>query len=197
MQIRRAQNADAEAITATITSAFHEDPVWSWAFPDEVKRPVQFTRWWRLFVDAALRDGWVWVTDNCEAVAMWCEPGVEELNEDDIAQIGPMLFDMLGKQAVAVAEMLGRFDEHHPTEPHFYLGFVACHRDHRGHGLGVTVLEHNLAVIDAAHMPAYLESSNPRNEPRYGRLGWQETGKFLAGDEASPPITQMWRPARP
>jgi len=195
--IRRGQKDDAEAITATITSAFHEDPVWSWAFPDENKRPVQFTRWWRLFVDAALRDGWVWVTDNCEAIAMWCEPGVEELGSADIDQIGPMLFDMLGEQAVVVAELLGRFDANHPTDPHFYLGFVATHQDHRGQGLGVSLLEHNLALIDATHMPAYLESSNPRNEPRYERLGWQPTGKFLAGDADSPALTKMWRPARP
>ena len=197
MEIRRARNDDADAITATITSAFHNDPVWSWAFPDELKRPVQFTRWWRLFVNAALRDGWVWVTENCEAVAMWCEPGVEELNDDDIAQVGPLLFDLLGKQAVVVAEMLGRFDANHPkAPPHFYLGFVATHRDHRGQGLGVSVLEHNLALIDALHMPAYLESSNPRNEPRYERLGWEVSGQFLAADDG-PPLTQMWRPARP
>jgi GNAT superfamily N-acetyltransferase len=196
MEIRRARTDDADAITATITSAFHNDPVWSWAFPDEANRPSQFTRWWRLFVDAALRDGWVWVTDACEAVAMWCEPGVDELNDDDIAQVGPLLFDMLGKRAVLVAEMLGRFDAHHPVEPHFYLGFVATHQDFRGRGLGVSVLEHNLALVDATHMPAYLESSNPRNEPRYGRLGWQAIGKFDAGDDG-PPITQMWRPARP
>ncbi len=193
---RRATNADADAITATIASAFHNDPVWSWAFPDEDKRPVQFTRWWRLFVDASLRDGWVWVTDNCEAVAMWCEPGVEELNADDIAQLGPMLWDLLGERAVVVAQMLQRFDDNHPhAEPHYYLGFVATHQNHRGQGLGVGVLAHNLALIDAEHMPAYLESSNPRNEPRYERLGWQTTGKFLAADDG-PPLTQMWRKAR-
>src|SRR5690606_37807706 len=57
--VRRARPSDAEAITATITSAFHNDPVWRWAFPDDAARPAQFTKWWWLFVDAALRDGWV------------------------------------------------------------------------------------------------------------------------------------------
>jgi GNAT superfamily N-acetyltransferase len=195
VNIRRARAGDADAVTATITSAFHNDPVWSWAFPDEAARPAQFTRWWRLFVDAALRDGWVWVTDDCEAIAIWLEPGVEELNDDDIAQIWPLLSELLGTtQAAVVAEMLKRFDDAHPHEPpHYYLTFVATHTDQRGNGYGVQLLEHNLAIIDGARMPAYLESSNPRNEGRYGRLGFEVIGEFRAADDG-PPLTRMWRP---
>jgi GNAT superfamily N-acetyltransferase len=196
MEIRRARPGDADAITATITSAFHADPVWSWAFPDPVARPGQFMRWWRLFVDAALRDGWVWVTGNCEAITMWMEPGVEELNDDDIAKIWPLLQELLPDRAGIVAEMLRRFDDNHPhAEDHYYLSFVATHSDHRGNGHGVKLLEHNLARIDAKGLPAYLESSNPRNEPRYERLGWRSIGSFDAADDG-PPLTQMWRAAR-
>jgi len=138
VNVRRGTAADADAITATITTAFHDDPVWSWAFPDEAARPEQFTRWFRLFVDAALRDGWVWVTENCEAIAMWMEPGVEELSADDIAKIWPLLSDLLGTaQAAVVVETLKRFDAAHPHEPpHYYLSFVATHTDHRGNGHG-------------------------------------------------------------
>jgi GNAT superfamily N-acetyltransferase len=194
--IRRGQPSDADAIIATITSAFHNDPVWSWAFPDEQARPAQFTRWWQLFVEAALRDGWVWVTENCEAITMWMEPGVEELNDGDIAKIWPLLQEIIPDRAAVIAEMLQRFDDNHPhAEDHYYLSFVATHTDHRGQGIGVKLLEHNLALIDAEGLPAYLESSNPRNEPRYERLGWQSIGTFNAADDG-PPLTQMWRTAR-
>ena len=50
-------------------------------------------------------------------------------------------------------------------------------------------------VIDREHFPAYLESSNPKNLTRYGRLGFEPREEFaLAGD--GPVVTTMWRPAR-
>jgi len=196
VNIRRGTAADADAVTETIATAFHDDPVWSWAFPDERARPAQYTRWWRLFVDAALRDGWVWVTADCEAIAMWIEPGVAELNDDAIAQIWPLLQEIAPERAAVIVKMLRRFEDNHPhAEGHYYLSFVATHTDHRGQGIGVKLLEHNLALIDAKGVPAYLESSNPRNEPRYELLGWQSIGSFNAADDG-PPLTQMWRPAR-
>jgi len=49
---RIAEIADADSITETIATAFHDDPLWSWAFADEARRPTQFRLWWRVFVDA-------------------------------------------------------------------------------------------------------------------------------------------------
>ena len=58
-------------MTETIATAFFDDPFWSWAFADETERAAQFRVWWRVFVDAAFRNGnWTWVTDNCGSVAI-------------------------------------------------------------------------------------------------------------------------------
>ncbi len=35
------------------------------------------------------------------------------------------------------------------------------------------LLRHNLAKIDEQRMPAYLESSNPRNDQRYQGVGFR------------------------
>ena len=35
--VRRATEADADEVTELFTLAFHEDPTWSWAFPDPEK----------------------------------------------------------------------------------------------------------------------------------------------------------------
>ena len=66
---------------------------------------------------------------------------------------------------------------------------------HRGHGLGIALLADNLARIDAEHMPAYLESSNPANNARYSRLGFEQRGAFSVID-GGPIVTTMWRSAR-
>lgn len=83
----------------------------------------------------------------------------------------------------------------HPHDrPHYYLGWWATHRDHAGRGLGAVLIDDNLAAIDAEHMPAYLESTNPANLPRYEALGFEPRREF--GPPDGPVITTMWRDAR-
>ena len=51
-----------------------------------------------------------------------------------------------------------------------------------------------LEIVDADHLPAYLESPNPRNVSLYERHGFRLTGEAQAG--ACPPVVFMARDAR-
>ncbi len=55
-------------------------------------------------------------------------------------------------------------------------------------------MEHCLEIVDASHLPAYLETPNPRNLTFYERYGFEVTGTAQAG--RCPPITFMLRAAR-
>jgi GNAT superfamily N-acetyltransferase len=194
--VRLATDTDLDAVVETIAVAFHNDPVWGWAFPDEKQRPEQFRRWWPLFVESALPHGFLWMADRAETIAVWVPPGMPELSDEAEARIPRLLDELLGARAPTVLEGLLRFEAAHPhDEPHYYLSFVATHDDHRGQGIGEQLLARNLALIDAAHRPAYLESSNPKNLTRYGRLGFVPRGEFTLPDNG-PTVTTMWRPAR-
>ena len=57
------------------------------------------------------------------------------------------------------------------------------------------LLAENLALIDAAGAPAYLESSNPVNLGRYQSVGFERLGEF-ALPEDGPSVTTMWRQRR-
>lgn len=187
--------ADLDAVVDTIAVAFHRDPVWSWAFPDEEQRPAQFRRWWPLFVESSLPHGWVWKTEHAETVTVWTPPNLPELTAEAEARIPTLLDELLGARAPTVLQALLQFEAAHPhDEPHYYLSFVATHDDHRGRGIGEQLLAQNLTLVDAEHMPAYLESSNPKNLERYGRLGFEPLGEFSMPDNG-PPVTTMWRPA--
>jgi ribosomal protein S18 acetylase RimI-like enzyme len=95
-----------------------------------------------------------------------------------------------------VVSLLGRFDAAHPrAEPHHYLSLLGTHPDHRGAGHGMRLLADNLERIDSEGMPAYLESTNPANNHRYGRVGFEVMGSF-EGYLPGTAITTMWRPAR-
>jgi GNAT superfamily N-acetyltransferase len=195
---RPARLEDSDAILETIATAFYNDPFWSWAFDDDTRRAAQFRIWWKVFVDAAFRnDNWNWATDECGSVALWAPPGHKDLAEDDEAELVRLVVELIGgDHGNTMLEALARFDDAHPRDvPHYYLSIVATHDDYRGHGIGEAMLAENLKLVDAEHMPAYLESSNPLNVKRYMRLGFEPIGEIFVPD-GRPAITTMWRSER-
>jgi predicted GNAT family acetyltransferase len=59
----------------------------------------------------------------------------------------------------------------------------------------MALLADDLARLDADHLPAYLESTNPANDRRYQGVGFEAVGAFRTVDEERV-ITTMWRPPR-
>jgi GNAT superfamily N-acetyltransferase len=190
MTARIATERDVEGATATLAAAFGQDPLWSWAFPD----PDSLAVWWRFYVSSALRYPWMWVEGDYDAVSVWTPPGGTELTEDEEEQVEPIVRRLAGDRAPEIMELLSRFEASHPhDEPHYYLGLLGTHPDRRGEGLGMGLLAENLALIDAEGMPAYLESSNSANDPRYQRHGFERNGSFERPD-GSATVSTMWRP---
>ena len=95
-----------------------------------------------------------------------------------------------------MAEVFATFEAARPRhEPYFYLSLFGTHPAQRGQGLGMGLLADNLARIDTAQMPAYLESSNEANERRYESVGFENVGDFVLPG-GGPRVTTMWRPAQ-
>jgi GNAT superfamily N-acetyltransferase len=64
----------------------------------------------------------------------------------------------------------------------------------QGQKLGDKLMAHALARCDSDRLPAYLESSNPRNLSFYQRHGFEILGKIQVG--SSPSIVPMLRKPR-
>src|ERR1039458_742104 len=192
---RAAAPDDVPAVAACLTSAFYDDPVWGlWTFPDEASRAQRLYELMRFWALAGVRYPWVRMTDHTEAVAIWLPPGEPEMTPEEKTAFGPLLTAVLGPRADEVHALFDCFGEHHPTdEPHYYLSLWATHHDHAGRGLGTALIYDNLAHIDGQGMPAYLESTNPANLPRYEALGFRRRAEF--GPLGGPVITTMWREA--
>ena len=193
---RSATWADLTAVTETISLAFHDDPTWSWAFPDPVRRQEQYAVFWRFMVAGALRYPWVLMTEACEAAAVWIPPSGTEIAEADEARVGPLMKELAGERAGEVMDLFALFEAAHPKDPpHYYLSLLGTHPSHAGRGIGMALLAENLSRVDREQMPAYLESSNPANNHRYQRHGFEAIGEFYPpGGET--PVTTMWRDPR-
>ena len=61
-------------------------------------------------------------------------------------------------------------------------------------GQGDALMSYALERCDRDRMPAYLESSNPRNIPFYERHGFERLGEIQVG--SSPTLVPMLRRAR-
>ena len=191
---RVASDADVEAVAETLTLAFRTDPVWGpYSFPDPQRQVEQSRHLWAAYAQAAMRFPWTFVTPACEAVAIWIPPNEPELTEEQEAEFEALAVEVLGAdQAEVVLGALGALDANHRQDaPHYYLSLLATHDDHRGRGLGMALLAACLERVDAERMPAYLESTNPANDSRYQRLGFEPYGTItLANGHV---VTTMWR----
>jgi GNAT superfamily N-acetyltransferase len=187
--IRVATEADLDPVTETLWLAFGEDPLWSWAFPD--RRGLR--PFWRFLIAAALPHRWVWILGDYAAASVWIPPGCEELSREQEKQLEGLLEGLVGPRSDDLLELLRRFDAAHPRDAsHYYLSILGTHPDRRGEGLGMRLLDDNLASIDAQGLAAYLEASNPANEPRYETRGFERVGEFSSPDGAHA-VGTMWR----
>lgn len=192
LAISAAINTDESQVTDVVSEAFLNDPTWSWAFPD----PAARRNWWTFCIRQALRYPWTFKTEGYESVSVWIPPDGTELSHEAELGVPDRLADLVGSRAAEVGELLDRFGRAHPRhEPHYYLSLLGTKSEHRGRGLGIALLEENLTRIDAEHMPAYLESSNPNNNHRYESVGFVAVTTFQAPGNG-PAVTGMWRNKR-
>jgi ribosomal protein S18 acetylase RimI-like enzyme len=196
--MRKCGLAEADTVVDILVGAFHDDPTWSWVFPDAGQRPVQLRWLWKLLVEGALRYPSVWLDDDAKATAVWIRPGGTELSEEQEAALEPGLVELLGPSAASrVLAVFEAFGEAHPhDEPHYYLSLLGTRVSERGHGYGLALLAETLRVVDEAGMAAYLEASNPANVALYERYGFVPAGSFaLPGGGRD--VATMWRQPAP
>jgi GNAT superfamily N-acetyltransferase len=194
--IRPATHADVDAMTDALTTAFFNDPVWGPVFPDESRRAAQSAVMWRVYATSALRYPWTFVTPGAEAAAIWIPPGGVELTDEEEHGLAGLLEEAAGPEVAAAAgEVDARLVAASPAEPCFHLTIIATHTAHRGRGLGMGLLAATLSRIDALGAPAYLESTNPANDKRYQRVGFEPRGEIVM--PAGQIVTTMWRSPRP
>ena len=193
---RRAEPADAELVTTIITLSFACDPLWSHALKTESGRSDHHQEHWSLLVGGALRHTWTWLAEGGGATSIWIPPGGTEMSPEQEEQLDKLVDEHLGASAADYRELVARFNAAHPRgTPHYYLSLLGTHPEHRGRRLGMRLLAHDLELIDAERLPAYLESSNPANNHRYASVGFEPIAEFSYPGNG-PLVTTMWRPAR-
>jgi GNAT superfamily N-acetyltransferase len=168
-----ATDADLDALCETLALAFEADAWSSWTVEAD-DRLHRLRRLSRLFLSAdALPHGEVWVTDGCEAVAVWQPPGHRGPDDDVLERLGPAVARLHGERFPAAEAANGVVEALRPAEPHWYLGTLATRPGHRGRGLGTAVLEPVLRRADTERTVVAGDTSSERNLVFFARQGFE------------------------
>jgi ribosomal protein S18 acetylase RimI-like enzyme len=192
---RRATKDDTATLSRLFAAAFLNDPVFDWIAQPGPKRAVGLERffYWLLQV-RGIPFGEVWMAEDGSAAAAWLPPGTPASPGGLWQQIRllPLFVRLCGFARLGRGSaMADAMEKHHPHDDHYYLAFIAVAPRFQGMGLGSAILEATLGRADTAHLPAYLENSNPKNTRLYERAGFV-TQKNIS-PKGAPPLMAMWR----
>lgn len=165
-----------DAVVATVVAAFVADPAFRFFCPDDAMYPREAAAIAGQLFDDRVERGTVWVADGGAGVAMWDGPSPP-----------PSRLRPTGRFAVYDKAVHGAL----PPQPHWYLGVLAAHPDHRGRGLGRAAMAAGLDRAAQAGLPAVLETSNPRNVELYRGAGFDVLTHLTVEDL---PVWIMSRP---
>ncbi len=175
----------------TVLLAFANDPGARWFSPSADGYLHNMSGYARAVAAAALAHSSAFMVGDGAGVAFCLGPGVEV----DEELIGEILQPGYSESDEAnMKELAERSAANRPPGPHWYLPIIGVDPVRQGQGLGAALMAAVCQRFDAEHLPAYLESSNPRNVPLYERFGFEVVDTMQVG--SSPPLIAMSRPVR-
>jgi GNAT superfamily N-acetyltransferase len=192
-QVRKATADDVPALALALARAFFEDPVFAWLVPDASERmrvsERGFAFWLRKIY---LPHEECYTTDELTGAALWLPPGQWHLGLLAQLRLAPGMFAATGRRLPQILRASATIESNHPREEHYYLPFVGVEPAAQGRGLGTALMAPIIARCDQLGVPAYLESTTPRNRACYSRQGFQVTEEFRF-PKGGPPSWRMWR----
>lgn len=194
MNIEIAKNNNAPNLGKIIGNAFSDDPVSYWAFGS---KHVIRQGYESLISNVYIPRGHCTVIDNVAGAAWLMPGGKKNLPISSTVMLGlAMMLQVHPRHMVRSLLLDYELQKRRPRVPHMYLFAVGVAEAHRGKGIGQKIVQATLDECDAQGLPAFLENTNPANHSFYLKLGF-EAGETYSPADGCPPVTPMWRPARP
>ena len=161
--IRTAGAADLDAVVDVLTAAFQDDPLMSWAFPDDAIRRRRLRGLWTFMAGDGYVPRGACRPSSPAATAPRC--GRRRATGSTASSgrpTGRAFVTLLEGDVERLGSLSEQMDAHHPHDrDHWYLMAIGVSPAAQGRRLGSALLAHTLAAADAAGAPAYLEATEP------------------------------------
>lgn len=192
--VRKARPNEIPALSRALARAFFEDPLSTYVLPDTSSRMRISEAGVKLFLERAWLDlGETYVVgEPAVGVCIWNPPGTWEIGIGKQLAMLPALIRAYGRNLPRLLSAINAAEKDHPSRPHYYLPMLGVEPQSQGRGMGSALMYPVLSRCDAEGIPAFLESSTPRNRALYERHGFKLTGQFKLG-RGSEVFSRMWR----
>ena len=192
--------ADLPAVAADLADAFADDVMFDWLLRPDARRDEGRLRFFAFIIrHLAFEAGRIERPAVGGAAAVWLP--FEALGptplRTELRALSTLLFATGLARFGRLAAVRETMDRNHPMDrPHAYLMFLGVARVAQGHGVGSRLLKVGTDRLDAAGIPAYLETQTERNIALYQRHGFEVISETRPRPDA-PRLWGMWRPPGP
>ncbi len=174
------READLLVAAQGLARAFQEDPLQTYVFPDPAERAARSPGHFAPLLRYGLKFGEVLAaTRPSDGAAVWLGPDAWEVTPERATAAG--LDDLPNVMGDAAAErffsVLAAVDPYHHRDvsaAHWYVMVVGVSPEAQGTGLGRALLQPIIDRADAACLPCYLETAQPKNTAFYEHLGFRQ-----------------------
>jgi ribosomal protein S18 acetylase RimI-like enzyme len=183
--IRLLTPADLESALAVQSRAFITDPLWCFLLPEESKRAVLLSRFFKVFVSAGIRNNQAYgVGDPLEGIAIWSAPGQPETGLSALVQAGFLnlfasRFVFSLARAFPIFNQFDRMQKQYAPDPHYYLNTIGVAPESQGKGVASKLIKPFLAQADEQGVSAYTETITPSNVSLYEHYGFRVMEVYL------------------
>lgn len=191
IDIKVASDVDEDQAIAVAVQAFSTDPLMRWAMPDPHQFLEVFPAYLRAVAGRAFDHRSAYYIDGFRGSAFWLPPGI---SFDEEAAIDVLQRNVAPDRLEEILALMERVGKYHPTQPHWYLPFMAVEARFQRKGLGSSLMRHALMPCDHDGTLAYLEASSRENLALYERHGFEVLATVQCG--TCPPLFPMVRKPR-
>lgn len=198
--VRAEDPGDVPALSVALAQAFIADAVMNWLLPQRTRRVARRELMFTLELQTYVlpQDGLVVTADDSggDGLVGGClvlPPDRWQMPTAVDGRTAARWFRAFGMQLPRAIRIQKAMQDHHPTEPHYYIRSIGVRPGLQGQGLGTALMRPTLERCDSENLPAYLEASSEHSAALYDRLGFVHLGVLELPDRA-PPVWPMRRP---
>jgi GNAT superfamily N-acetyltransferase len=171
---QEALNSAAE----TLCSAFRNDPLWQYLYPNELKRQRALAHFFKPILTLSISARQTYgVGTPPVGIAVWNLPGQDQGSPSVIAlarlfRLAISSFAIAAYKARGIFAQFERMRKTHAPEPHYYLQTIGIRPDFQRQGLSSRLIRPFLDEADTRGMNSYTETMTYSNVSLYEHFGF-------------------------
>ncbi len=173
------QKADIKPASLMLARAFNNDPINSYAYPDEIERGKKLPYAYEFILRYGLRYGETHISSQqLEGIALWVRSNRVSMTLWRLIISGAFWPTLkMGQDSGRRMQILSRYLEDKHKEmapfPHWYLMLLGVDPEFQGKGYAGRLLRAMFALTGADGLPYYLETETERNVSFYEHFGFK------------------------